>query len=182
MKDVCIFVGGPIQYAIAPGGVFHSSTRCVIEKIIACLRDQDYRVLSAHEYENFGEMDVSEKFQEVCYRDFKWMRKCDVFVAILPLDADGKVVFSAGTSVELGWASAMDKPIVLICDPAPIYSHLVIGLDAVARVAKIDINRLDLSLKLCKVIAKLISQKEQNGSNPSLQQEGNLVRSNLFQY
>ena len=156
MKDYCVFVGGPIQHAIYPDGAFHALTRSAIETAIDGLRSQGYQVLSAHEHENFGEMDVREKFQEVCFRDFQWMQKCNVFVAILPLDENGKVVHSAGTSIELGWASAMDKPIVLICDPAPIYSHLVIGLDAVTRVAKIDINREDMDSALCDAVAALL--------------------------
>jgi nucleoside 2-deoxyribosyltransferase len=101
------------------------------------LRRQGHKVLSAHLYENFGEMDVSGRVQEVCSRDFQWMRQCDLFVAVLPLDRDGNVICSSGTSVELGWASAMGKPIVLVCDPEAKYSHLVIGLDAVARVATV---------------------------------------------
>lgn len=156
MKDVCVFVGGPIQHAFDLDGVFHVQTRSAIELSIASLRDQGYRVLSAHEYESFGEMDVSGKFHEVCSRDFQWIRRCDVFVAVLPLDENGKVIYSAGTSVELGWASAMGKPIVLVCDPAPIYSHLVIGLDVVTRTSKVDINRVDLGSALCDAVASLL--------------------------
>jgi nucleoside 2-deoxyribosyltransferase len=156
MTDYCVFVGGPIQHAIGPDKVFHAPTRSVIETSTAVLRDHGYRVLSAHEHENFGEMDVSGKFQWVCSRDFQWMLQCDVFVAVLPLDENGKAIYSAGTSVELGWASAMGKPIVLVCDPAPIYSHLVIGLDAVARVTKVDINRADLGSALCDAVGTLV--------------------------
>ena len=156
MKDYCVFVGGPIQHAINAEGVFHALTRSTIEAAIASLRSRGYRVISAHQHENFGERDVSGKFQDICSRDFQWMRQCDIFVAVLPLDGNGKVIHSAGTSVELGWASAMNKPIVLICDPSPIYSHLVIGLDAVARVAKIDINRGDMGSLLCDTVIALL--------------------------
>ena len=87
------------------------------------------------------------------------MLQCDLFVAILPLDADGNVIHSGGTSIELGWASAMGKPIILVCDPAPKYSHLVIGLDAVAKLTKIDINRLDLAVALCDTIRMILEDK-----------------------
>jgi nucleoside 2-deoxyribosyltransferase len=157
MKNFCVFVGGPIQHAIDADGGFHAMTRHRIETAIATLRSRGYRVISAHQYENFGERDVSGRFQDVCSRDFQWMRQCDIFVAVLPLDGNGKVIHSASTSVELGWASAMNKPIVLICDPSPVYSHLVTGLDALARVAKIDINRGDMGSVLCDTVAALLS-------------------------
>lgn len=160
IRKTCVFVGGPIQHAMSPAGDFHRPTRTVIEAAIAGLKDEGYKVLSAHVHEKFGEMDVSDKFQEVCSRDYAWMRQCDVFVAILPLNQGGKVIHSAGTSVELGWASAMGKPIVLVCDPTPIYSHLVIGLDAVARVAKLDINLTDLPFSICEAIKRLLSDEQ----------------------
>jgi nucleoside 2-deoxyribosyltransferase len=120
--------------------------------VISGLAEEGHQILSAHLHEGFGEMDVSGKFQEVCARDYRWMRQCDVFVAVLPLDANGNVVVSNGTSVELGWASAIGKPIVIVCDPAPKYSHLVIGLDAIARVVKVDIGRPDLAVAVCDAI------------------------------
>lgn len=164
MIEYCVFVGGPIQYAIDGDGLFHAPTRSILNTVLEGLRKQGIRVLSAHEHEDFGEMDVSGKFQEVCLRDFKWMEQCDVFVAVLPLDGNGKVIYSAGTSVELGWASAMGKPIVLICDPAPVYSHLLVGLDAVARVIKIDINQTDLITTLQNVVIALLKQKKHEDS------------------
>lgn len=169
-KHDWVFVGGPIQKAVSPDGSFHALTRSAIETAIDGLRKRGYRVLSAHEYENFGEMDVSKKFQEVCSRDFQWMKQCNVFVAVLPVDENGKVVYSTGTFVELGWASAMGKPIVIVCDPAPIYSHLVIGLDAVARVKKIDINRKDLGSTICCAVALLLDIRAHQDSDQTLAQ------------
>ncbi len=159
-KEACVFVGGPIQNAIGPDGSFHAATRSTILTVIAALRNRGHRILSAHLFENFGEMDVSGQYQEVCHRDFQWMRQCDLFVAVLPLDGAGNVICSSGTAVELGWASAMGKPIALVCDVSSRYSHLVIGLDAVARVAKIDINRLDLDAALCRAVADLLGVTE----------------------
>lgn len=147
-----VFVGGPIQYATDEMGRFHLPTRDIIEAIIGGLSKDGHHVLSAHIHENFGEMDVNGMFREVCLRDHSWMCCCDVFVAILPLDEKGRVIHTVGTSVELGWASTMGKPIILVCDPAPVYSHLVVGLDAVANVTKLDINRPDLVLAVSYAI------------------------------
>jgi hypothetical protein len=152
MKHVSVFVGGPIQHAIGLDGCFADGCRTVIERVISGLTAEGHKIFSAHLTERFGEMDVSGKFQEVCARDYRWMRQCDVFVALLPLDANGDVIVSNGTSVELGWASAMGKPIVIVCDSAPKYSHLIIGLDAIARVVKVDIGRPDLAAAVCDAI------------------------------
>ena len=160
VKPTCVFVGGPIQHAIGADGCFDDGIRRVIERVISGLVEQGHKVLSAHLHERFGEMDGRGKFQEVCARDYRWMRQCDAFVAVLPLDANGNVVVSNGTSVELGWASAMGKPIVIVCDPAPKYSHLIIGLDAIADVVKIDIDRPDLAAAVCEAIGQFLSRSE----------------------
>ena len=158
-KSMCAFVGGPIQYAIAPDGSFDAPTRSVIGSVIAALESAGHRVLSAHVDEQFGQKNVAGLFREVCLRDYAWMRQCDVFVAILPVDSAGNVIFSSGTSVELGWASALGKPIVLVCDPAAKYSHLVLGLDAIAWVVKLNINHPDLASALCAAVAALFAQE-----------------------
>jgi nucleoside 2-deoxyribosyltransferase len=161
-KQTVVFVGGPIQYAVRPDGSFDSGTRTIIEQVIAALAERGNKVLSAHRYERFGQMDVSGKFREVCLRDYGWMKECDLFVAVLPLDANGNVIVSSGTSIELGWASAMGKPIILVCDPAPKYSHLIIGLDAVANTLKIDINRPDLTSVLCAGVDRMLTAREKH--------------------
>jgi hypothetical protein len=42
--------------------------------------------------------------------------------------------------VELGWASAMAKPIVLVLNPGVSYSPLVMGLDKVTAVRTVELN------------------------------------------
>jgi nucleoside 2-deoxyribosyltransferase len=162
-KHGCVFVGGPIQHAIARDGTFDRRARSAIASAIAALESGGHRVLSAHVFEQFGKMDMAGLFREVCQRDYAWMRQCDAFVAVLPLDSRGEVIHSGGTSVELGWASALGKPIVLVCDPAPRYSHLVLGLDAVARVVHLDINAPDLPAALCAAVGSLLAEAQAGG-------------------
>lgn len=151
----CVFVGGPIQNAIGPDGVFYTEVRQLIESVLEVLKKANYRIISSHIYEDFGKMDVSGKYQEVCFRDYQWMRECDLFLAILPLDSEGKVISTSGTSVELGWASALGKPIILVRDPAPKYSHLVAGLDVVTQVTEVYINEKDFEMVLCNAMAQV---------------------------
>ncbi len=155
----CVFVGGPVQNAIGLDGVFNAEIRHLIESVLKALKKANYRIISSHVYEDFGKMDVSGKFREVCARDYQWMRECDLFLAILPLDSTGEVISSSGTSVELGWASAMEKPIVLVRDPAPKYSHLIAGLDAVTQVTEVYINEKDFEAVLCYAVAQILKQE-----------------------
>lgn len=66
-------------------------------------------------------------------RDYAWMRECDVFVPVLPV-LDGTLLRTDGTHIELGWASALGRPIVGITDQpfAESASHLLKGLAKVA--------------------------------------------------
>lgn len=155
----CVFVGGPIQNAIGPDGVFNAEIRHLIESVSKALKKANCHIISAHVYENFGEMDVRGKFQDVCARDYQWMRECDLFLAILPLASNGKVICTSGTFVELGWASAMGKPIVLVRDPAPKYSHLIEGLDVVTQVAEMYINEKDFEEVLCHTVTQMFKQE-----------------------
>lgn len=156
----CIFVGGPMQNAVSVENRFNPEVRLLIEKVLNILEKNQYNILSAHRYENYGEMDVSGKYEQVCSRDYNWMNACDLFAAVLPLDSNGDVICSSGTSVELGWASAKGKPIILIRDVAPKYSHLVAGLNAVTRVAEVYINEkegAEFEKVFCNAIGQLLN-------------------------
>ncbi len=151
----CVFVGGPIQYAINEKGLFSQSLRSTLINVLERLETRGFRVLSAHRYERFGEVDMRGKFFEVCARDYAWMQECDAFVAVLPVDEHGVPVTTSGTSVELGWASAIGKPIVLVVEPSGAYSHLVAGLHAVTEVVRLDIGDPLLGERLCEALDTL---------------------------
>jgi S-adenosylmethionine/arginine decarboxylase-like enzyme/nucleoside 2-deoxyribosyltransferase len=69
------------------------------------LRQKGYNVFSAHEREDFGNKLMPP---DTCTSlDFEEMSQCDVMVAIMSDD-------SYGVCVEIGWASALNKPIILV--------------------------------------------------------------------
>jgi hypothetical protein len=73
---------------------------------------------------------------EECTRlDFSEIRDCDVFVAY-PGDPA-----SPGTHIEIGWAAAFGKPIVLLLEEGATYAFLVRGLNAVADVRYVRYSR-----------------------------------------
>ncbi|MEU7476673.1 hypothetical protein AB0A63_11880 [Lentzea sp. NPDC042327] len=133
LTGATVFVGGPIQHALVPGGMLGA----VSDRLHAAI-DQVERaggaVLSAHVAERFGVTTADFTPDQVSERDFGWMRACDVFVPVLPVLADGTLLRTDGTHIELGWASALGRPIVGITEQpfADSASHLLKGLARVA--------------------------------------------------
>ncbi|WP_217145849.1 nucleoside 2-deoxyribosyltransferase [Streptomyces sp. AC627_RSS907] len=140
LTGVSVFVGGPIQHAIQDDG-FHQPLRHAIRDIIDAVAAVNGTVFSAHVAEKFGVDTALFSPDQVSVRDFDWMRRCDVFVPVLPVDAAGELMRTDGTHVELGWASALGKPIVVVTPTpmAPNASHLLRGLPSVGDVTVFDL-------------------------------------------
>lgn len=157
-----VFVGGPIQYAIDDGGIFDAKLKSFIQKALVQLDKYGFKTLSAHRYESYGEMDVTNMQKEVCLRDFQWMQQCDCFIAMIPGAPDGTPVRTDGTSVELGWASSMQKKIVIVHSEGVTYSHLVEGLHAIADVTFLSIEEFSKPEFSLSVFVKEILSKAEN--------------------
>ena len=130
-----VFLGAPIQHA-GRADDFYSPLRRDIEGSIAGLQGAGFAVFSAHREEQFGALEAQFTPERVTKRDLSWMRQCDLYVAILPSDPDGRLMRTDGTHVELGWASALETPVMLFVDSAceQHLSFLVRGLHTVADV------------------------------------------------
>ncbi|MEU0224643.1 nucleoside 2-deoxyribosyltransferase [Streptomyces sp. NPDC006284] len=140
MTGVRVFVGGPIQHALRDEG-FHQPLRHAIRDIIDAVSAANGTVFSAHVAEKFGDDTALFTPDQVSVRDYDWMRRCDVFVPVLPVDAAGELMRTDGTHVELGWASALGRPIVVVTPTpmAPNASHLLRGLPSVGDVTVFDL-------------------------------------------
>ncbi len=98
-----VFLAAPFTKHLKVNG-FDKSVFNEITSLISLLRKFGYSVFSAHEREAFGEKLMPP---ETCtLLDFKEMNQCDIVIAII---SDS----SYGVSLELGWASALKKPIIL---------------------------------------------------------------------
>ncbi|MFE0425090.1 nucleoside 2-deoxyribosyltransferase [Streptomyces sp. NPDC058953] len=142
LSGVNVFVGGPIQHALGNGEGFHAPLQNAIHDIIEAATAAKATVFSAHVAEKFGVDTPLFTPDQVSVRDFNWMRRCDVFVPVLPV-VSGELLRTDGTHIELGWASAQDKPIVVVT-PTPLAenaSHLLRGLPTVARVKVVDLHQ-----------------------------------------
>lgn len=142
LKGVDCFVGGPIQHAIRPDG-FAAPLRSMISLALEVLGDHGANLFSAHTVEEFGAGTASFTPEQVSVRDFRWMSKCDVFIPVLPVDDHGELMRTDGTHVELGWATALGRPIVLITRQPIVESasHLLKGLHEVGDVQLLDVDR-----------------------------------------
>ena len=136
-----VFVGGPIQHALRGSSMLPDAQTplCVVHGAVEAI---GAHLVSAHIAERFGGDTHSFTPAEVTVRDAQWMRTCSLFVALLPVDASGMLIRTDGTHIELGWASALGKPIIVLAprNAHPQLSHLVKGLGCVAKVDLLDLD------------------------------------------
>ncbi|MFC5802653.1 nucleoside 2-deoxyribosyltransferase [Streptomyces formicae] len=122
-----MFLAGPFLQLLDPvTGEMPEGTRAPFATLIDHFEGHGLSVHNAHRREAWG----AELMQPAeCTRlDQEEIRKADVFVALPGLPA------SPGTHIEMGWASAFDKPIVLLLEEGQEYAFLVRGLHSVATV------------------------------------------------
>lgn len=114
-----VFLAAPFTKHLKVDG-FDKSAFNNITSLISLLRELGYSVFSAHEREAFGEILMTP---ETCtLLDFKEMNQCDIVIALITDN-------SFGVSLELGWASALKKSIILYRkEGQPFSSPLIEGI------------------------------------------------------
>lgn len=159
LRSSRVFIGGPIQHALADGRIERGLAR-ILRDFTQAFERNGHTVLSAHVAERWGASTAQFSPEQVTRRDYAWIRQADLYVCVLPARSDGTIWPSGGTHVELGWASALGVPILMLWDPASAerYSHLFRGLHAVAPVKYTQIRDdcLDEVLGLAK---EMLSRK-----------------------
>ncbi|WP_206337317.1 nucleoside 2-deoxyribosyltransferase [Streptomyces sp. Z26] len=131
LPRLTVFLGGPFKGLIDPvTGELSAADRTRYTTLIDAFEERGWRVFSAHRTEGWGGALVSER--ECTRRDWEWMRDCSVFVAFPGRPA------SPGTHVELGWASALGRPTVVLVEPGTECAALVAGLPEIAPVRLLE--------------------------------------------
>jgi len=132
-----VLVGGPIQHALdGRDGRIAATVRAALEAVIRTIKEAGLLVVSAHEAERYGELDMSHLADVVAVRDFQWMCDALAYVCLMPPDQTG-TIRSDGSCVELGWATARGIPALILHDAATdptTMSAIVRGLPAISRV------------------------------------------------
>lgn len=127
-----MFVGGPFKALVDVDGKMRPEERSRLEKLIAGLEAAGNTVYNAHRRESWGAEFLSP---EECTRlDFEEISASDVFVAFPGSPA------SPGTHIEIGWASALGKPVVLLLEEGAEYAFLVRGLHTVGNVTSLTLT------------------------------------------
>lgn len=135
-----MFVGGPIKSGFRDG-TFDQDLRARIVALLDAIRRAGGEVLSAHEAEGFAVLPPGMDHNVVA-RDFEWMAACDVYVCLFPLDAGGGAYPSIGSGVEIGWATQLNKPVIVLVELAKLnrYSPFLHQLPYVFDVRLLDIT------------------------------------------
>jgi len=142
VKPFIAFIGGPFTGVLDPTtGLVESTHRCRYERLMRIFLGQGWSIFNAHHAEAWGAALAAA--EDCTRRDLDWMRTCDLFVAFPGHPA------SPGTHVEIGWASALAKPTVLLLEPDQTHASLAVGLAPLAPVTYVTYSeRPDLAATL----------------------------------
>ncbi len=107
----------------------------LIARVLDYLRSKGYEVHNAHEREQWGE---DWYCPEQCTPlDLEKIKDSSILVAFPGNPPSG------GVHIELGWASALEKRIILLLEENGTYSNLVLGLNTVSPVQTIRYKNVD---------------------------------------
>lgn len=136
-----IFLGHSFTNLIENGKV-KTKYQDRILKIIDLVKQKGHKISCALIREEFGKKLMSSK--ECTPFDFKEIKDCDLFFCF-----PGS---SGGVHIELGWASALSKDIVILLNKEKIYSPLVKGLVCLTNVRIIEYDNDELFEKINGVL------------------------------
>lgn len=160
MRRPIVYVGGPFSAAMkvdSTGVDFDTDLRLHIEQVHGLVRQLGGTLLSAHLADSYG-TNFSE--DEIVPRDKAWAFHCDLYIALLPLGADGRPYRTDGTYVEIGLALGRGKRVVLVVDQLhhPDQSYFVRNLDKDGQTRIVDWNVFfaNIGLVLADEISKLL--------------------------
>ncbi|AGK49974.1 nucleoside 2-deoxyribosyltransferase family protein [Burkholderia thailandensis MSMB121] len=126
-----MFLGGPFKSLVDKHtGVMPEDSIDLFRRVIDHFEARGWDVHCAHRREHWGREFMTPA---VCTKtDYEQISLCDYFVAFPGAPA------SPGTHIELGWASALGKPIVLLLETDKEYAYLVRGLDEITRIERVE--------------------------------------------
>lgn len=120
-----VFVGGPFFGLVNPAtGEMDDTEKRKIQLLLEYFDAAGCTVYNAHRREAWGKAFLTAP--ECVLRDYNEIAESDLFIAF-PGDPA-----SPGTHIEIGWASALRKPTVLLLAEGGHYTFLVTGLHTVA--------------------------------------------------
>ncbi|SFN91498.1 nucleoside 2-deoxyribosyltransferase [Xenorhabdus japonica] len=143
-----MFLAGPFKALVDPEcHVMSHKDIDQFQSIIEYFEERGWSVHCAHKREKWGREFMAPS--QCTLIDYEEISKCDYFVAFPGAPA------SPGTHIEMGWASAMKKPIVLLLEENEEYAFLVQGLGEITSVkilsyrkeAGVDITQIEMLIE-----------------------------------
>jgi nucleoside 2-deoxyribosyltransferase len=126
-----VFVAGPFYKLVDPvTKTMATKDRERFEKLIGYFEGSGCKVFNAHKREKWGEAFMEPA--EFTKLDFEEISASDVIVAFPGPPA------SLGTHIELGWASAVGRPIVLLLERDCEYALMLYGLKHIVPTAIVE--------------------------------------------
>ncbi|KOU52310.1 nucleoside 2-deoxyribosyltransferase [Streptomyces sp. WM6378] len=135
----------------------NTEARTRFEALIERLEAEGYHVYNAHRRESLGAKFLTP---DECTRlDYDEISASTVFIAFPGHPA------SPGTHIEIGWASALGKPIVLLLEDEADYAFLVRGLHTIADVTYLTISDTEsLAAKVLNTVNRLAQHGMETGT------------------
>lgn len=122
MRKIKIFLGTPIAPLLGNDGLFDEKAANHLKTILNDLKSYEFDVFCAIEREKWGH--ALMEGNECTVLDYKGLEESDIFLAF-PNS-------SYGVHMELGWASALQKPIIMVVnEDIGVKTSLVEGLNTV---------------------------------------------------
>ncbi|SHF58711.1 nucleoside 2-deoxyribosyltransferase [Streptoalloteichus hindustanus] len=131
-QDFRVFLAAPFAQWLSADGVVDSRARRGLTALRQTFLNLGLPVFSAHHNERWGQGWLPP---ETCVpSDFRAMQTADVVCAYLGTPPSG------GVCLELGWASAMHKPVLLVLDDGARPSQMIEGLATVTPVRRLVVT------------------------------------------
>jgi nucleoside 2-deoxyribosyltransferase len=136
-----VFVCGPFTDALEEGPReeqprLDEDLAAFLDLIHGTIEECQLKVASAHREELAGPHQLTRPREltpeVIAKRDLGWMRDCDAAVFVLGTPSQ-PCWRTDGTFIELGWATVLEKPVVLVGDLDAYPSDLVRGMPDVLR-------------------------------------------------
>jgi nucleoside 2-deoxyribosyltransferase len=143
-----VFLAGPFKALVDDNGAMRPEEKARFESLISAFEDDGYHVYNAHKRESWGKAYLRP--EECTKLDYDEIAASTVFVAFPGAPA------SPGTHVEIGWASAMGKPILLLLQDEAEYAFLIRGLHTVGNVTYMTVRPgEDIAAKVLAMVNEL---------------------------
>jgi hypothetical protein len=141
-----VFLSAPFRSKIdRTTNEIDKASKELIISLIDWLEKKGFSVYLAHRREEWGRKKYS--LENIVWSDFESLKHSDLFIA--PIDSTKSI----GVPIEIGWASAMDKKIIIIFNSHHL-PFFVKGLSTICRDFKIITvsDEKDLLKDLCSFV------------------------------